>query len=58
MKRPAETVAWLGDAGDPGAVLGEKLAAGAGQPAGRAVQHVHRPRLGDAADVLERNPDG
>jgi len=54
VKRPAEPVAWLGD---PGGVLGEELAAGAGQPSGRAVEHVDCPSLLNKAEVLASRPD-
>src|SRR5215218_1433694 len=54
----AEGVEVLGAARDPGAVLGEQLAAGGGEAAGGAVQGAHRPGVEGPADVLGRGADG
>jgi hypothetical protein len=37
--------------------LGEELAAGAGQPTGRAVQHVDPPSANCVADLLQVDPN-
>jgi hypothetical protein len=52
---PAELVLRLGAAGHPAAALPEGLAASAGQPTGRAIQHVHRSRIQASPDVLARD---
>jgi hypothetical protein len=56
--RRAETIARFGAPGHPGAVLGEQLAAGAGQPRGATVEHVDRAGIVVAADVVEYDADG
>jgi hypothetical protein len=53
-----ERVADLGGAAHPGAVLGEGLAAGSGQPSRSPVQHIDRASVDDAADGLERYAHG
>jgi hypothetical protein len=37
--------------------LGEQLAAGADQPAGGAVQHVHGTGVAGGAQILKRHPN-
>src|SRR5262245_61395997 len=54
----AEAVVRRGDALHTRAVLVPELAEVARQPAGRAVQHVHRPGLRGRADALARHGDG
>jgi hypothetical protein len=56
-KRTAEAVACLSDAGDSRGVLGEQLAAGAGESTGRPVDRAHPPGVLDAADVLAGDAD-
>src|SRR6266540_3426864 len=56
-QRHTEAVAWLGAAAYARGVLGEDLAAGAGEFAGRPVQHVHRATITDEADILAGDAD-
>src|SRR6266536_2028266 len=51
-QRITEEVAGLSAAAHARGVLGEDLASSTGELAGRPVQHVHRARVTDEADIL------
>src|SRR5262249_43132135 len=54
----AERVHFLGVSGDPRAVLGEMLAAGASQARGRTVDYHHGASADEATDGLARDAHG
>src|ERR671910_192114 len=56
-KRPTEEVVELDAAGHPGTVLGEQLAAAAGQPVSRPGKHVDRTGEFEGVDGLAQHPD-
>src|ERR687897_788387 len=56
-KRPTEQVVELDAAGHPGTVLGEQLAAAAGQPVSRPGKHVDRTGEFEGVDGLAQHPD-